>query len=75
MKLVGHRGLVPVTLDGLTTALLTADDGTPLAVVAEYLPGRFSVKHCAEPGFRRTLVALGYETYSVEVRPHEGAEG
>lgn len=75
MKLSGQRGLQPVTLEGVTSVLVSSDDGTPLAVVAEYLPGRFSVKHCFEPGFRRALLALGYEAGPITVQAIAGPGG
>jgi hypothetical protein len=48
--------------------VVETDEGTPLVVIAETLPGAFSVIPATDPDFGRILKGLGLDNVTVNVR-------
>ena len=58
----------PTVVDGVTTVIVETDEGTPIAVVVESLPGGYSLIPATDPDFNRILRGLGLDQVEVHVR-------
>lgn len=57
----------PVVTDDITTVIVETSDGTPIVVVAEVVPGGFSIIPATDPDFTRILRGLGLNQVEVSV--------
>jgi len=55
----------PTVVENVTTVVVETDEGTPIAVVTESVPGGFMLIPATDPDFNRIMTGLGLNQVTV----------